>query len=776
MLYRLTIAVALLVFCANSPHALAAEEIILTLRVNGVVRGESVVELVSNDDLRFAGEEFKRFGFSRDAFERLRQIDGKYRLTPSTDVKMKVDLDTLTLHLEVPARWFESTYVSLGTRSAVKITQIDELHGWLNYALEAQVGSGVDPDARFDTRLVLTRNRWSLVSEQGVQRLASTPTWARKFTTLFYDDPTRLAQLAIGDVGTEPGIGSTTASIRGLRWSRRYDIDPAITSTPTFAWQYDLIAPSTIDIYVDQMRVRSLTAGPGPINLADLSYFAGLRNVELVVTQRGGAQTRIAIPYYFSNDLLAAGKSQFDVALGLRSSDAGSSKEGVASGSFRYGATNAYTWGVGGEARRGYQSMRGEFAMRDERFGQLSLLTALSRSPHDRAIRNSSVLSHSLSRNTISWQGYLLAQDATFGLDRPPLATQALLIRQAAASLSVSLSNRHGFAVNVGTSQYANAPQKLGFGARFSQNWGKGMSSWIAVARTEERSQKLNTISAGLSMSLGPRWSISASGEARSDGGYQASLRGARSGTEDGWNNLRVAALSRNASTTLESYVERPIGVAELALAARAEQNAGNAAYATSVRLSGAAVVAKAGVWLSPSITQSFALVDIPGTQNVRVYHNSQLVGRTDKDGAMILPNLAGYASNQVRIDDRDIPIEIELDKVQREVAPRSNSGVHVQFVSRTVSAVGGTLTTTREGEQRAVASAQLTIKPMDGGSEALQSSTDGQGGFYLDGLAPGRWHIAAINRTTRCTVELTVSKTSAAFTDVGALLCIATQ
>jgi outer membrane usher protein len=155
------------------------------------------------------------------------------------------------------------------------------------------------------------------------------------------------------------------------------------------------------------------------------------------------------------------------------------------------------------------------------------------------------------------------------------------------------------------------------------------------------------------------------------------------------------------------------------------------------------------------------------------VYHNSQLAGRTGSDGKIVLPSLAGYTSNQIRIDDRDIPIEIELDKVLKEVAPRSNAGVRVEFVSRTVAAIGGTLVVARDAGQQAVASAQLTVTRLDGESEPVQSSTDGQGGFYLDGLAPGRWRILAVNRTTRCSVELDINKSSVAFTDLGDTLCI---
>ncbi len=767
---RIALTVGLLLTVV-SPGLSVAEELILGLRVNGLNRGDAVVELVTNDDVRFTADEAKRLGFSSRTLDALRQPDGKVRITPSTDVAMRLDLDALTLQLNVPAQWFDSINVSLGTRSAVKVTQMEGWHGWLNYALDAQAASDANPDARLDTRLVLTHSRWSLVSEQGIQRLVSKPSGQRKFTSLFYDDVERLAQLSLGDVNYEGALGASATSVRGIRWSRRYDFSPAIVSSPSFSWQYDLTVPSTVDVYVDQMRVRSLSVGPGPLNLADLSYFAGLRNVEVVVTQRGGAQTRIAIPYYFSSDLLGAGKTTFDLALGVLQGSQNKS-DWIATASFRKGATDSFTWGVGGEVKESYQAARAELALRDERLGQLSLLTAVSRRASDNEIGAAAVFSHSLSRNAVSWQAYALLQSAEFGRDRNPPPTQSLLIRQAAASLNVALSNRHSFAVNAGVSEYANAPRKSSYGTRLSQNWGKGMSSWIAIAQAKERGLRSNSISAGFSMSLGPRWSISATGEARSDGTHQASIRGARSGSDDGWNNLRIASLTRDSRVAVESYVERPFGFAELALAARAEQFSGKEEYAGNARLSGATVFAKDGIWLSPSISQSFALVDVPGTQNVRVYHNSQLAGRTGSDGKIVLPSLAGYTSNQIRIDDRDIPIEIELDKVLKEVAPRSNAGVRVEFVSRTVSAVGGTLVVARDAGQQAVASAQLTVTRLDGESEPVQSSTDGQGGFYLDGLAPGRWRISAVNRTTRCSVELNVIKSSVAFTDLGDIVC----
>jgi len=52
-------------------------------------------------------------------------------------------------------------------------------------------------------------------------------------------------------------------------------------------------------------------------------------------------------------------------------------------------------------------------------------------------------------------------------------------------------------------------------------------------------------------------------------------------------------------------------------------------------------------------------------------------------------------------------------------------------------------------------------------------SSTDDQGGFYLENLQPGTWTLSALNRKTTCVAVITLPDPLPSFIDAGVLPCI---
>lgn len=761
----------LLLMLSLAPAPAAAEEMIVTLRVNGLNRGEAIVDTGSDGAVTLSADDAKKLGFTQTALERLLGAD--MRLTLNADRRLQVRLDTnsLTLDLDAPPDWFAATVVSLSSRAPTKVTQLPGWHGWFNYALDMQYASDAAVAARMDTQMVLARNGWSLYSEQSLQGLLTRPSWRRNGTTLFFDDSTALTRFSLGDVAPGPGLGTTVTRLRGLQWSRRYDIDPSVIVGPAFAWQYNVTSPSTVDVFVDQTRVRSVSVAPGPLNLADLTYFPGLRNVDVVVRNRAGAETRIAVPYYFASDMLASGRSTFDLAAGQLVDSPGGPRL-AASAAGRYGLTDRLTAGAGLEVQSAYRMARVEATARDERWGQASAQVATSRRSADSPWQQAVSIGYSMIRDRVSVQTNFLAQQTGFGREQMPSGATRLLKRQYSGAVALAISPQQSVSMSLAVSDFANGARESMVGTRLSHNWGRGLSAWLALSGGRQATQVTGSIAVGLTIALGPRWSVSNSAEARKHEGAQMTVRAARSGNDDGWNNLRLSAATRRDVVSAEGYVERATGFSTIALAARAEQRGHATELAGNARASGALVLADGELWASQTVSQAFALVDVPKAASVRVYHNGQLAGRTNDMGRVIVPNLAAYAANQLRLDDRDIPLDVELAAVQQEVAPRTFAGTFVRFANRTVSALAGTLVLHRGGAAAPVVSAQLSASRIDGTAEPIMSTTDGQGGFYLDALTPGRWRIAAINRTIRCVAEVEMNAGPAVFTELGEVPC----
>ncbi len=65
-------------------------------------------------------------------------------------------------------------------------------------------------------------------------------------------------------------------------------------------------------------------------------------------------------------------------------------------------------------------------------------------------------------------------------------------------------------------------------------------------------------------------------------------------------------------------------------------------------------------VWATKKINNSFALVKAEGAENMTVYYQNKPVGKTDKEGKVIIPNLSANTENKVEIG-QSLPINIEV-------------------------------------------------------------------------------------------------------------------
>jgi outer membrane usher protein len=79
-------------------------------------------------------------------------------------------------------------------------------------------------------------------------------------------------------------------------------------------------------------------------------------------------------------------------------------------------------------------------------------------------------------------------------------------------------------------------------------------------------------------------------------------------------------------------------------------------------------------------LNSSFAIVEVPKTPGVKVYANNQYISRTSWRGLAVLPVLAPYNRNTVRLDDQGVPIDMGIDFDEKTVVPMPRSGVFLKF------------------------------------------------------------------------------------------------
>jgi outer membrane usher protein len=88
-------------------------------------------------------------------------------------------------------------------------------------------------------------------------------------------------------------------------------------------------------------------------------------------------------------------------------------------------------------------------------------------------------------------------------------------------------------------------------------------------------------------------------------------------------------------------------------------------------------------VFASRRLQESFALVHVPGYPNVGVGFQGESITQTDKNGFAMLPRLAAYQTNTIRLNANDLPMSAELDNIEATAVPAWRSGVSIQFPVR---------------------------------------------------------------------------------------------
>ncbi len=192
----------------------------------------------------------------------------------------------------------------------------------------------------------------------------------------------------------------------------------------------------------------------------------------------------------------------------------------------------------------------------------------------------------------------------------------------------------------------------------------------------------------------------------------------------------------------------------------------GSVGYA---EVAGGAVAMDGGVFFTRPVQDGFALIQVPDVPGVRGYLNNQEVGRTDRNGNLLVPALQPYYGNRLSISEKDIPFDYDIRETERLVASPMRGGALVRFAVERINSIGGKIVVERDGAPASPAYGELTL--VAGGRVAV-SPIAGDGRFYLQNVAPGRHPARVEYADGECMFELEVPASSAAQMDLGEVRC----
>lgn len=602
-------------------------------------------------------------------------------------------------------------------------------------------------------------------------------------TSFRYSDQERMIVYGAGDAINGGLAWSRPVRIGGVQAQSNFLLRPDLITMPLPSLGGSAAVPSTVDVYVNNMKTFSQEVAAGPFSVRNVPLISGSGNAEVVIRDSAGHETRSTSPFYASASLLSPGLMAWSVEAGLPRLSYGSSSDvyvnsPIGSATLRRGIFDWMTLEGHAEAGAGLANGGIGAVLRTGSFGVAG--AALSGSTGNGNSGFQTYFSYETrlfglnisasSQHTFGWYEDLASTTARLSISAAnPLqglsgffnypSSSYLAALPAGANSSIYASARPPLAIdritfstplrfdeqsNISASvihllDCSGARSDIMTGS-FTRSLPFNASVFATIFR-DFGTRKNTGVFAGLTIPIGPSASVS-TGVSSGRGGIAGSIDAVQSlGPEPGSYGWRVHAaqgvtIDRQASASYRSsYGTVQAGVSE---------TGSNASAALELR--GSITTMDGGIFLSNWIDDGFAVVNV-GVPGVSVLHENRPAGVTDSQGMLLLPALRAYQRNKIEIDPVNLPVDAEIETTREVAVPADRAGALVQFRVRSDSS-----------------SALVTFVRADGSfvPAGARGGIDGGGEFVVG--YDGQAFVGNLGETNRASIETPAGLCSATF------------
>lgn len=604
-----------------------------------------------------------------------RSLDGIPGLT------YRVDTVRQELEIEAGAKAFVETRISR-TPGIFSRPPPASPGGFFNYDLLESVTSTSDASlSRLDGALELgVFGGFGVVTGTGLARdLTGSANFLRLDTTVTHDNPETLSSYRLGDSISRAGAWGRPVRFGGAQWSTNFGTQPGYVTFPIPSLKGEAALPATVDVFVNNMLRSREEVPAGPFEINNVPLVTGQGEVVLVVRDYLGRETLIAQPYYVTPGLLRAGLKDFSLEAGTVREDYAingfSYGPAFLSGTYRLGVSDAFTPEAHSELSRRLQNLGATATTLWSRIGTLSASAALSR--REEGNHPGGLFSMAFNRQ---YGDFGFGTQGTFATryfsrlgDLAPLLTQRLNVTAhlgfspgGAGSLALTYIDYDlwaGTRTQIGQASYSfRLPGQIFTSLYLNQTFTPSSDSLIGINLTRSVGSRTTASTNAFHQGSSNTGSVQLQQNLQDDPGI-----GYRVLAETGTVDRGEAGL----------FVQTGVGN----YSAEISRVQGNYSL-TAFRLgaSGGISALGGGSFLSRRLNESFGVVRVNGYPDVTVYAEHRPIGRTRWDGRMLIPRLRPYDINRLSIEQKDLPIDAQVDALDIQVVPFFRSGVIADF------------------------------------------------------------------------------------------------
>lgn len=546
--------------------------------------------------------------------------------------------------------------------------------------LSALMGLGLFNRLGVGTADVLAYNKYAnnitLLTNQSSKLVRLNTTWT-------LDQPEKIARWRFGDAITGSSYWSGATRFAGIQYATNFNTQPNLVTFPLPGYQGEAAIPSKVDVFVNSVLNQQQIVNNGPYIFNNIPVISGAGTVNVVTQDLLGRSKVVSFSYYASPQLLQPNLVDFSYETGFVRDNYGvdSNDYGrfLAVGTYRRGITNNLTLGGHAEVLFDQQTLgfSANYLLNNYGVATVALAGGHNKSGGGGLLglgftRQGPKLSYGFN-TSLTTLNYI--QLGTQPNTSPPSVVNQLFLgysleNYGSLSTSFTMVNSRNFNQANGIS---NSPTARLLTATYSHNLFKNISLSLGFVGDLRNSQ---TNQAFLTLVFAPDINHYINNSTTwQNHQLQDLLQFAKPlplGKGYGYNIF--ASNNSNSYAGADATLQNEIGT----YTARVGQGRGQADY--ELDASGSAIYFSGNGFLARKLTQSFALVKVPDFPGVDVYYENQLMGKTDRNGNLLIPELLAYQENTIDIEPTTLPLDTQIGIIHQTVIPYFASGVLAEF------------------------------------------------------------------------------------------------
>ena len=628
-----------------------------------------------------------------------------YCINDMKGFEYKVDLYTLKLNIEVPARYFNKNTVQIGHRNVIQAQDGTKRYAaFFNYNVYSLYGDHQRTINNAYSTLGLLMPKGSLTQSFLVQPKGANELHANQAefvvlnTQYRIDSADTLHTYLIGDANTTAADWSGSVPFGGIKIYKNYGINPNIITFPQPNIVGNAALPSTVELSVNNVPISNATLNSGNFEFNNVPVLTGFNVIAVKQTNVLGESTINYVPYFTSPQLLAKGLDTYSISMGaLRNNfgiDSFDYSDALVVLNYARGITNKFT-----------SSVHSELLAKQQNIGMTQTFS-LGNSEGT----FSAAVSHAdpgrlgvLSAASYEYQGIQgLSAGGNITVASPHFADTSLLttaIFPPKYTFQVftrySLNNHHRLQLSYFQSKLRSSTtlENVGldtlnqlinisysFSTRSKFNFGLNAAINLRNRRDWQLNASIQYTFNNDFNSLG----VNSAHQYRQDH-YGVSLQGT---TDKQRHALRYEAAVNHTSSTNENDVsgdmkwENQYG--DFSVFGNYTKRQSHIAF----RIASSITFMDGGVYLAEPVNTSLALVKAPELPNTTVYYNNQNAGKTDQAGKILIPNLSPFTNNKIALSVTHIPINMSIQKTELNIVPGYLNAIEAKFAIKKIKSV----------------------------------------------------------------------------------------